>query len=391
MWSRRRSHACAWVCVVVLAGCTGSNPSDGPDRVSETPVPTEVPSAAGDLRVELEALFGLHAHLTTEAIRGTKAARGAGVAAAEDAARALAEALTKAVSDDSSADDLGDAWSEMTGALIEAGGGPSSDAAIDEAVTATLDLVGEGPDEEGLEDLLRAPLNALARHAESVQDKQRDKAYELARQAYAEMVTAGGAVAAGITEADPQAYPGRRNSGALELRSALRQLLGEHALLAVTVTRRGAKAAPDFDAAAAALNGNTTDISDALESIYESPGPALEAQWRNRIALLAKHAAALGDQRGKDVPSAREAVEEAADAVGDALAQGTDRAVKPAKVAAALRKLDAALLEQTEAFVAADLTQADAATQDAFARALKLADVLAQGIARQQPDEFPST
>ena len=395
MWSRRRTVA--WLCVAVLAGCTGANPSDGPEGgVSETPVPTEVPTAAGDLRVELEALFGLHSHLTAEAVRAAKAARDAGVAAAEDSAAALAEALTGAVAGESEAgaDDLADAWSDVTGGLVEIrtdGPATSADAAVDQAVAATLAVVGEGPDQEGLEDLLRAPLATLVRHAQAVQGQERDAAYELARDAYAQMVTAGGAIAAGITEADPDTYPGPRNSGALELRSALRQLCGEHALLVVTVTRRGAKAGPDFDAAAAALNGNTTDLSDALQSVYETPAAAFSAHWRDRIALIAEHAAALGDKRDKDAQGARTAVQRAADSVGAALAQASHDAVGPRKLAAALRKLDDALLEQTEAFVDAAPAQADAAAQDAFRRGLKLADLLADGIARQRPEEFPAT
>ena len=238
MWSRRRTVA--WLCVAVLAGCTGSNPSDGPEGgVSETPAPTEVPTEAGDLRVELEGLFGLHGHLTADAVRATKGARDAAVAAAEDSAEALADALAGAVAPDggtdsaasaaSADDDLADAWSAVTGALVEIrtdGLASSADAAVDDAVAATLAVVGEGPDEEGLEDLLRAPLETLVRHAQAVEGQEREEAYELARDAYAQMVTAGGALAAGITEADPDTYPGPRNSGALELRSALRQLLG---------------------------------------------------------------------------------------------------------------------------------------------------------------------
>ena len=157
------------------------------------------------------------------------------------------------------------------------------------------------------------------------------------------------------------------------------------------MTRHGAKAGPDFDAAAAALNGNTTDLSDALQSVYETPAAAFAAHWRDRIALIAEYAAALGDKRDKDAQGARTAVRRAADSVGATLAQASDDAVGPRKLAAALRKLDGALLAQTEAFVDTAPTQADAAARDAFRRALKLADLLAEGIARQRPEEFPAT
>jgi hypothetical protein len=400
MWSRRRTVA--WLCAAVLAGlpagCTGSNPSDGPDDVaSQTPEPEEIPSAAGDLRMDLEALFGWHGHLIAEAVRGTKPAQEAGRAAAEDSAEELADALAEAAAGSGEAtgsdDDLGDAWSTVTAALI--GGGDeqaaSTDDAIDDAVAATLAVVGDGPDEEGLEDLLRSPLSTLERHGQAIADKEREEAYELARDAHARMVTAGGAIAAAITEADPETYPGPRNSGALELRSAMRQLLGEHALLTVTVTRRGAKAGPDFSAAAAALNGNTTDLADALQSVYETPAAAFGAQWRDRLALIAEYAAALGDKREKAADEAKAEVERSAAAVGQALAEATDDAVKPPKVASALHALDDALLDQIDAFVAADLDQADVAAQDAFRQGLKLGNLIAVRIARQQPEQFPAT
>jgi hypothetical protein len=404
MWSRRRTVAslCVAVLAGLLTGCTGSSPSDGPEGgASQTPEPAEIPSAAGDLRMDLEALFGWHGHLIAEAVRGTKPAQEASRAAAEDSAQALADALAEAAAGTAGAsepgEDLVDAWSAVTAALAGDGGGkaPSADSAIDDAiddaVAATLAVVGDGPDEEGLEDLLRSPMSTLQRHGEAIADKEREEAYELAREAYAQMVTAGGAIAAAVTEADPDTYPGPRNSGALELRSALRQLLGEHALLTVTVTRRGAKAGPDFSAAAAALNGNTTDLSDALRSVYETPVAAFETQWRDRLALIAEYAAALGDKRDKAANEARAEVERSAAAVGQALAQATEDAVKPAKAASAMRALDGALLDQIDAFVEADLEQADTAAQEAFRRGLKIGDLIAVRIARQQPKQFPAT
>jgi hypothetical protein len=397
MWSRARLCAGAVLCLAVLVGCT-SEPKGAPSDDPTPTAPAEVSTAAGTLRVDLEARFGLHAHLVAEAVGGPAASRKADLAAAEESATAVAAALTRAVSAGKTSDDLAQAWSALTAALAEVRKGADADDAeqaaadaADDAVTATLDVVGEGADQDGLEDLLRAPLETLVRYAQAVSSREREQSFELRRDAYAQMVTAGGTIAAGIIEGHAEEYPGPRASGALELRSALRQLLGEHAVLASTVARRGAAGAPDFDAAAAALNGNTTDLADALQSVYETPSSAFAAHWRDRISLLADYAAALGDKEDKAADRARTAVEGTARSVAASLAQATDDAVEPSDVAPALRKLDDALIEQTGAFADGELADADAATQQAYRQALKLADLVGEGIAAQQPDEFPST
>ena len=56
------------------------------------------------------------------------------------------------------------------------------------------------------------------------------------------------------------------------LRSELGRLLGEHVALAVGALRAGADRRPDFAAAAAALNGNTSDLTGAIGSLFGAAG-----------------------------------------------------------------------------------------------------------------------
>ncbi|MCK8452423.1 hypothetical protein MZO46_05125 [Bacillus safensis] len=55
---------------------------------------------------------------------------------------------------------------------------------------------------------------------------------------------------------------------ATDLRAALDQLFSEHAYLAVVTMQKGIDGSKDFNQAAAALNENTNDLSDAIASVY---------------------------------------------------------------------------------------------------------------------------
>src|SRR4051794_38839898 len=65
---------------------------------------------------------------------------------------------------------------------------------------------------------------------------------------------------------------------AVQLRIALNQLLGEHAILAIQATQRGLVGGKDFNAVAKALDNNSVAISKAIGSVY---GPAAANQFLN--------------------------------------------------------------------------------------------------------------
>ena len=74
---------------------------------------------------------------------------------------------------------------------------------------------------------------------------------------------------------------------AADLRVTLDTLLGEHALLAVAATQKGLDGAEDFEAAAAALDANSVEVSEAIASVYgdEAAEQFLDAPslWRDHI------------------------------------------------------------------------------------------------------------
>ena len=386
---RRRLAACV-VLGLVLVGCTRPSGVDGDARTAEEAHAPE----AGELRIKLEELVGLHAHLVAEAGRASGRPKDAAGAALAQSAEDVAAAVTEAAGvdgDDASA--LERAWGAYVATVVEPGKGAGerrrSQARVARKLATQLAAVTSTLEQQGVRRLLSEPLDKLGRHADAFAKRDHDEAYELEREAYADMVTLGGAVAAGIIEGDRDRYPGPRSTGAIELHSALRQLFGEHALLTATTTRRGVVAARDFPAAAAALNGNTADLSKAVESIYDDAS-AFTAQWRDRIRLFAEHAAALGDGRKEDANRARGRIVRVSGRLAAMLERVSDGGIAGDDSTRVLRQLDRALLAHTEDFAAKRFDDAERAKQRAYGSAGILAEVIAAAVAQQQPDAYPS-
>lgn len=89
---------------------------------------------------------------------------------------------------------------------------------------------------------------------------------------------------------------------AADLRAALDQLFSEHAYLAVITMQKGIDGSKDFDQAAAALNDNTNDLSDAIASVYgKKAGKQFKDIWSSHIGYFVDYvqAAAKKDNAGK--------------------------------------------------------------------------------------------
>ena len=99
-------------------------------------------------------------------------------------------------------------------------------------------------------------------------------------------------------------------SPAADLRVTLDTLLGEHALLAIAASQKGFDGAADFEAAAAALDANGVELSEAIGSVYGNEaakqfldGPAL---WRDHISFFVDYTVALAQN---DKAAQQEAVD----------------------------------------------------------------------------------
>ncbi|HUR49270.1 MAG TPA: hypothetical protein VMY88_07080 [Acidimicrobiales bacterium] len=126
------------------------------------------------------------------------------------------------------------------------------------------------------------------------------KAYKEIRTAYHHMYDTSDALAGAIATQNGFAEEGNK---AADTRVVLTRLLGEHALLAANATVQGLSAAPDFAAAAAALDENSVELAKVIGSVYgEEAENEFLKQWRDHIRMFVDYttATAKDDSAGKE-------------------------------------------------------------------------------------------
>jgi hypothetical protein len=173
---------------------------------------------------------------------------------------------------------------------------------------------------------------------------------------------------------------------AVQLRIALNQLLGEHAILAIQATQRGLVGGKDFNAVAKALDNNSVAISKAIGSVY---GPAAGNQFLNGKNLWRAHIKYFVDYT---VATAKHDKAGQAKAVANLMVYIQTQAAFFAKATglpkqALVNDLTAHVLQlkgQLDAFARGNYAQAYALTNGAYEHMGMTADLLASAIAKQK-------
>ena len=173
---------------------------------------------------------------------------------------------------------------------------------------------------------------------------------------------------------------------AVQLRIALNQLLGEHAILAIQATQRGLVGGKDFPAVAKQLDANSVAISKAIASVY---GAAAGKQFLDGKNLWRAH---IKDFVAYTVATAKHDKAGQKKAVADLMAYIQTQAAFFAKATglpkqALVADLTAHVLQlkgQLDAFAAGNYAQAYSLTNAAYAHMGMTADVLASAIAKQK-------
>ena len=178
------------------------------------------------------------------------------------------------------------------------------------------------------------------------------------------------------------------SSPAAELRIALDRLLAEHAFLTIEQMRSGLAGAPDFAAAAAAVEGNSVQVAAAIGSIYgeEAVEPFGEI-WRSHIGYLVDFAVGMGDG---DAAAQQQALQGLADYRQRLRTFLTDAnpGVALDAIVEALDMHTAQLVEFITAVHAGDHTTAFRIEREAYPHMFDLGDALARVIANRFPDRY---
>jgi hypothetical protein len=146
---------------------------------------------------------------------------------------------------------------------------------------------------------LKDHIDQLLHQIKAYSHRDYGKAYRLQREAFAHMFPVGKSLAGGLTSTLPGEFPLPVHNPGHELRSALTLLLGEHVELVVDATRAGLRGLPEFKFAARALNANTRDLSEAVDTLFgRKAARDFNDVWSNHIDLFVNYtvASAEGDE-----------------------------------------------------------------------------------------------
>jgi hypothetical protein len=323
---RFRTGPLALTTVVLVAtlGCatspTGSSSAPAsPPAVGEhaTKLASAVQGSPRQRRAQFEQLLGLHALLSVRLMRSVVAAAPDFVpvvsASLQDNTDALSQLVTAAYGD-ASGDRFTKLWKRhITDLLAYANGVAGKDASARQrarrALLADAEAYGSWVAAASHGRVRASDATAGVRmHVQELMDQAdayaaRDytRAYRIERQAYEHMFTGGAALAkASVT---PELAVGF-DAPPEQLRSAFAMLLGEHMELIIGAQRATFAGAPEFEAAAAQVNANTSALTKGMGAIV-GPRKAAEFQsaWAEHVeGLLAYTAAVAGnDQAAKQV------------------------------------------------------------------------------------------
>jgi plastocyanin len=276
-------------------------------------------SSAANLRVDLNHLLGEHVYL---AARATGAALGGQQAGFEAAAASLdmnsvdlSRAIGAVYGPDAEAAFL-PLWRAHIGMVVEYTQGLATDDTAKQT-KAVNDLVGYTEDfgaflSAANPNLPRDTVASLVKdHVLSLKavidaQKARDQAgvYNGLREAIGHMGHIADPLAGAIAKQFPDRFPGEAMTPGVDYRIAVNNLLAEHVYLAASAAVGGLAGNPaQFQAAAAALDGNSVDLSKGIGMAY---GPQAEAaflaQWRAHIGMLVDYVGgkASADQGKQD-------------------------------------------------------------------------------------------
>jgi hypothetical protein len=217
------------------------------------------------------------------------------------------------------------------------------------------------------------------------------QAFTALRAAAGHMAKIADPLAAAIAKQYPDRYPGDSSSPATGLRAALNLALREHVFLAAVATNAalGGRQA-EFEAAAAALDANSMEISKAIGSVYGADAEqAFLPLWRKHIGFAVDYTVGVATRdKAKQDKAVGDLVQYTQD-FGAFLSSANPNL--PKQVVADLVKSHVLTLKDViDAQAAGDAAKAYTALRKAASHMQMIADPLAAAIAKQFPARFSS-
>ena len=407
------SHRLAFAVLVLVVVAGGGHHAAGMARLPTTGAPVLASSAARHSGQEhadhapapkalVSQLQTLLSHQATLAMRLTRATLTDDPGFVDAAGNALVRnvddleaALTRAVGADA-AQRLSSQWERQTQSLFQYATGVRDDD-VDARRLATRQIdgvvedqatllarLGDGRvDRAAVADALRSYFDHQIRQVQRFGAGDHGRAYELQRLAFAATFPLARTTAqAAVRVPDP--------SPTDELRTALSMLLGEHVELAIDTMRAGATGAEDFEAAAAALDANTRDVTEAMDALFGAKqAQAFNEVWADHIDLFVDYTVAVveGDAAARD--AVREKFDRVMRRFGTTLQRTTGGLVDADVVTEEMGAHEQHLIDQIEQYADDDYRAAHQVSYAAYQHIRHVARVLAAPFAKAVAEDIP--
>ena len=178
----------------------------------------------------------------------------------------------------------------------------------------------------------------------------------------------------------------------VELRAQLEQLLGQHAILTVRLTRARLRGDEDLaQSADEALSKNAADIAAPIGAVYGTEaGESFEQAWFNHVTSVFNYARGVADDDAAVMSEARRQLDDYVTDLSEYLGEATHQAIPAEVVAEELRMHVNLLLEQVDAYAAEDYERAFQLERETYAHMFPLGKALATGIVTGDGADLPA-
>ena len=180
--------------------------------------------------------------------------------------------------------------------------------------------------------------------------------------------------------------------GPVELRAQLEQLLGQHAILTVRLTRARLRGDEDLaQSADEALSKNAAEIAAPIGAVYGAEAAeTFERAWFNHVTYVFNYARGVADDDAAVKSEARRQLDGYVIELSEYLGEATHQAMPADVVAEELRMHVDLLLEQVDAYAAEDYERAFQLERECYAHMFPLGKALAAGIVTGEGGELPA-
>ena len=178
----------------------------------------------------------------------------------------------------------------------------------------------------------------------------------------------------------------------MELRAQLEQLLGQHAILTVRLTRARLRGDEDLaQTADEALSKNAADLAAPIGAVYGAEAAeTFEQAWFNHVTYVFNYARGVADDDAAVKSEARRQLDGYTTELSEYLAEATHQAMPAEVVADELHMHVDQLLEQVDAYAAGDYERAFQLERECYAHMFPFGKALATGIVTGEGTELPA-